>query len=127
MSMMICNAIPIGGIYEADISIPFYGNQNIKLNIVSESNAHIYLNGLITTDGEISYTFSNSKFEFELTPKVQYILNKFHCHIADAEYNSQGDVASIIIGTPIFIKKRVKLHRKIIEKSRNFFPMEKCS
>ncbi len=112
MPMLMCNAIPIGGIYEADIFVPF-GNQNIKLSIISESNAHIYLKGLITIDGDISYTFLNSKFEFELSPKVGNILKKIRCYIADADYNSQSDVASIIIGTPFFVKKRVKLHRKL--------------
>ena len=113
MSMLMCNAIPIGGIYEADIFIPFIGNQNIKLSIVSELNAHIHLKGLITTDGEISYTFSNSKFEFELTPEVRNVLKQFRCHIADADYNSQRDVASVVIGTPFFVKKHVQLHRKL--------------
>ena len=112
-SLVLCAAIPIGVSYEANLHIPIMGSQNIQLSILSESKAHIDLTGLITTNGNVDYTFSDSKFQFELSYNLQCTLDKYRCEIADATYNSQIDVASIVIRAPFFIRKRVVLYRKM--------------
>jgi len=103
---------PVRSLYHSQIHFPIIGSQHIMLQINSQKKAHIELKGILNIQDDIEYTYANGNFEFNFSSKLQKFLDKYHCHIENASYDKENDIASVSIKVrPIRYHHRVQLLR----------------
>ena len=101
---------PVGATYTGSTRIPFVGNQEVRLHILSRKQAQLELKGIVTLNDEVSYGVTNGVFTFEFSDYLQNILNKCYCRIQNAHY--QNDVARVEIYVSVIrLRRSIVLHR----------------
>mmetsp|Transcript_17445 Transcript_17445/g.33105 ORF Transcript_17445/g.33105 Transcript_17445/m.33105 type:complete len:163 (+) Transcript_17445:234-722(+) len=92
-----------GSTYRTELSVPVLGTQSFVLKILDDSNARIWIHGVLKLDDSISYAVDEvtGKISFVLTEKTKRVLRRFGTRLGSVGYDAERDEARLEVKPPL--------------------------
>ena len=111
--------VPVGAKYQRSMNFPVLGRQAFQLHILSETKAHLIINGLLAIDEVIPYTMDFAgRLTFSLPDKARQVLRKFRTKLLEAGYDARTDTPYFKVAPYILPVVKVQMGRVIEEETQ---------
>lgn len=103
---------PTGSAYQRNFTIPVLGPQHMRIRILTETRALIYMDGaLVLQEEEFEYALAgNGELVLELGPRTKRLLRKYRTSLRQAAYHPKTDHSSVVVDPPMVPPIRIDLY-----------------
>ena len=107
-------APPIGATYAKSVKIPVLGRQVFSLHILSDTTAHLLVNGMLILDELVTYSMnSKGRLNCRLSDGALKQLKKFRTNLKEVGYNVETDTPYVKVRTPLPAAVKIHLKRQV--------------
>jgi hypothetical protein len=104
---------PVGATYEKAIGIPVLGQQTFSLHIISDTTAHLLVQGMLVLDEILDYTFTATGcLQCSLSENAIRRMRRVRASLKEVGYDGDTDTPYVKVSTPLPIPVKIHLKRK---------------
>jgi hypothetical protein len=104
---------PIGATYEKAIGIPVLGRQTFSLHIISDTTAHLLVQGMLVLDEILDYTFTATGcLQCSLSENAIRRMRQVRASLKEVGYDGDTDTPYVKVSTPLPMPVKIHLKRK---------------
>jgi hypothetical protein len=107
------NRPPVGATYEKAIGIPVLGRQTFSLHIISDTTAHLLVQGMLALDEILDYKFTATGcLQCRLSDNAIQRMRRVHASLKEVGYDGDTDTPYVKVSTPLPVPVKIHLKRK---------------
>jgi len=104
--------LPIGATYHHSMQFPVLGKQAFQLHIISDTQAHLRISGMLNVDEVVPYeTHRKSQISFNLSEQTKQILRKFKTKLLEAGYDEHTDTPYVKVAPYVLPAVKINMGR----------------